>query len=139
MSTTADHEAMLAAAVTKDDLLALRLRVESDLGRIKGQINDAKRRAATGGGFADRDWLGRAEYAAREKAAFVQKIQMRLSVLKRASAGAPDSAPALLDGLRSAISQLEADKEYWRNLACKLAAGTPPSEEEQRMVERAAQ
>jgi predicted HNH restriction endonuclease len=70
-------------SMTIDELLQEKIVVDDALSRVKGQLEDARRRAATDGEYSDRDWYSRARGAVRMFGTRSQKIQARLAQLKR--------------------------------------------------------
>src|SRR5690606_10044106 len=51
---------------TRDILLAEQQKLLDDINSVKAQISDAKARAAATGGYADRDWFSRANFALKK-------------------------------------------------------------------------
>lgn len=55
-------------ALSDDEIVALKLDLQEDLGEIKEQLRQARVRAATTGSYSDSDWYSRANGAHRVKA-----------------------------------------------------------------------
>jgi len=68
----------------RDELLTLLQELAQEMDSIRAQIDDAKAEAAANGVYSDRDWFRRANVALRARGRFHQRIQMRLSSLRRA-------------------------------------------------------
>jgi predicted HNH restriction endonuclease len=80
----AKHEWRDVDAMSAEELLDEKIYIDGELGRIRNQIAEAKDRLATTGEYADRDWYRRAQGALRIFGQRSQRIQARLSVLRRA-------------------------------------------------------
>ena len=70
-------------AMTIDELLVEKVWIDGELGKIKLQLEEARKRVYTTGEYADHDWYSRARSAQRIYGQRSQKIQTRLSALKR--------------------------------------------------------
>lgn len=68
----------------REELKRARVTVNETGARIRTQIIEAKRDHATGLGSADRDWLRRAEWAARKSTILGQLVQNKLGQLNQA-------------------------------------------------------
>lgn len=68
---------------SKDELLALKLKVDEDIASISLQIAEAKARAATTGDYSDRSWFLKANHAQRYYGQYSQRIQIELSRVKK--------------------------------------------------------
>jgi hypothetical protein len=67
----------------REGLLDLQAKVCESLDAIKTQLDEAKANAAQNGNYSDADWFRRAQSAQRWRGRFHQKIQARLSALKK--------------------------------------------------------
>jgi hypothetical protein len=66
-------------AMTRDDLLQLKSQIDDRRAGIDSQIADAKTKVHTEGQYADPDWYGRANHAAKRMGRQSQKIQIELA------------------------------------------------------------
>jgi hypothetical protein len=69
--------------LTEEQLLEKKLDIDTEIGSIKSQIEQARIEAAEDGRYADRDWWQRANAAMKIKGNQSQQVQIRLRVMKR--------------------------------------------------------
>jgi len=74
-------------AKSAEELLQIKLTLESDIDSIRAQIDAAQAKARETGEFADSDWWGRAKWALKSKGRQCQQIQLLLRQKNKAAQG----------------------------------------------------